>query len=153
MYLADPVTPTDLYVESFSIENKYRGLLNANFQDYMDAIRQSGQLEIQSAKLKQRVSGVIASLGMAARAFGGPAGLSLGFAIGNTVGKYFGNVLSGRVYGQAINDMAEVVGYAKMRHTQLASSIMFQKKMGEAVDTLRQNDNKRLKDAIQEMQV
>lgn len=153
MFLVDPVTPTELYIETQSTENKYKGLLNANFQDYMDGIRQSGELEIKAAKLKQRISGVIAATGMAAGALGGPSGLALGFAIGNTIGKYIGNVVSNRVFSQAINDMAEVVTYSKIRHTMLASSIMFQKKMGEAVDTIRQNENKRIKDAIQEMQV
>lgn len=153
MYISQPKSLTQMYVEVDSVENKYQGLINANFQDYMDSLAQSGELEIKSARLKQRIGGVIGAAGMAAGALGGPSGLALGFSIGNTIGKYLGNVVSNRIYGRAIADMADMVHNSKLRHTQLATSIMFNKKMYEAVDTLRQNENKRIKDAIQEMQV
>ena len=80
-------------------------------------------------------------------------GLAFGFTIGQTVGKYLGSVMGEKRYGQAISDMAEVVHYAKMRHTMLATSYAFQKKMDEGIDNFRQNENKRVKDAIGEMSV
>lgn len=153
MYISEPVTLTSLYIDNDSLQNKYKGLLNANFEDYMDSVSQSGQLETKSGKVKQRISGTIAGVGMAIGALGGPAGIALGFTIGSTIGKYVGNVVGNRIYGQAIYDMAELVHYTKLRHTMLATSIAFNSKMGEAVDNLRQNENKRKKDAIQEMQV
>ena len=153
MYITQPVTLTELYIDNDSSRNKYTGLLNANFQDYMDSLSQSGQLEIRSGKLKQKVAGVVGSLGMALGTLGGPAGIALGFTIGNTLGKYLGNVVADRIYGGAIYDMAEIVHYAKLRYTMLATTIAFNNKMGDAIDTLRQNENKRRKDAIQEMQV
>jgi len=153
MYLAEPVSLTQLYVDNDSTQNKTKGLLNANFQDFMDALSQTGQLELRAGSLKKSISGVFAGAGLAAGSLGGPAGIALGFTIGNTLGKYFGNVLTNRIYGRAIADIADLGHYAKLRHTQLASSIAFQKKIDEAIDNLRQNDNKRKKDAIQEMQV
>lgn len=153
MYISQPVSLTAMYVDNDSTHNKYQGLLNANFEDYMDAVAQSGQLEIKSSKVKQRIAGVVSGLGLAVGTLGGPAGISFGYAIGNTLGKYFGNVVADRIYGGAIYDMAEIVHYAKLRHTMLATSIAFNNKMSDAVDTLRQNENKRKKDAIQEMQV
>ena len=152
MYIAEPSSLTQLYVDNDSVQNKYKGLLNANFQDYIDSLGQSGRIEIRSGKLKQRIAGVIGGVGMALGTLGGPAGIELGFTVGSTIGKYLGNVVSDRIYGQAIADMADIVHYAKLRHTQLAATIAFQKKMDEAIDTLRQNENKRKKDAIQEIQ-
>ena len=153
MYISEPSSLTQLYVENDSVQNKYKGLVNANFQDYMDGLSQTGKLEVRSAKLKQKISGVIAGAGMAVGSLGGPGGIALGFTVGNTFGKYLGNVIGDRIYGEAIVDMADIVHYAKLRHAQLAASLAFQKKMDDAIDTLRQNDNKRKKDAIQEMQV
>ena len=153
MYISQPVSITQEYVENDSTQNKYKGLLSANFQDYMDAIGQSGQLEIRAGKLKQKVAGVVGGLGMALGTLGGPHAMALGFTVGNTLGKYLGNVVAGRIYSGAIYDMAEIVHYAKLRHTMLATTIAFNNKMGDAIDTLRQNENKRRKDAIQEMQV
>ena len=153
MFLADPVSPTQLMIEATSKSNEYKGLLNANFQDYLDAIKKSGELQIQSAKLKQKISGLGTGIGMAAGSLGGPAGIAIGFAIGNRFGKYFGNVASDRMYGQAITDMSEIMFTAKLRHAQLASSYAMNDKMMEAIDTLRQNENKRKKDDIQAMAV
>jgi len=153
MYIREPVTLTEMYVDNESNINKHKLLLNANFQDYMDTMWQSGQLEIKAGKLKQRISSVASGVGMAVGAFGGPSGIALGFAIGNTVGKYFGNVASGRIYGTAIADMAEMAHDAKLRHSQLAASVAFNDKMGEAIDTLRASENKRMKDDLQGMSV
>ena len=153
MYIAQPVTLTEIYLDSDSTQNKYKGLLNANFQDYMDSMTQSGQLQVKAQQLKQRISTLVGGLGMAAGALGGPHGLALGYAVGSTVGKYLGNVLGDRVYGQAITDMSEIVHESRVRHSQLAASLAFQQQMDGAVDTLRQNENKRRKDDLQAMQV
>ena len=151
MYISEPVTTTSLYIDSDSTQNKYKGLLNANFQDYMDGIVQSSQLEIKAGKLKNSVTGLGAGLGTAFGSLGGPIGLAFGFTIGQTIGKYLGSVIGEKKYGQAISDMSDVTHFAKMRHTMLATSYMFQKKMDEGIDNFRQNENKRIKDAISEM--
>ena len=151
MHITDPVISTTLYIENDSTENKYKGLLNANFQDYMDGMVQSSQLEVKAGKLKNTIAGLGSGLGTAAGALGGPIGLALGFTIGQTIGKYLGSVATEKIYGQAISDMSDIVHFAKMRHTMLATSLAFQKKMGEGIDTLRQNENKRIKDSISEM--
>ena len=153
MYISQPVTLTEMYIESDSMENKYKGLLNANFQDYMDSLSQGGQLQLKVGKLKQNVVALSSGIGMAIGTLGGPAGLGLGFALGNTVGKYFGNVVSDRIYGQAIADISEINHDAKLRHGQLATSLAFQNQIDAAIDTLRQNENKRKKDDLQAMQV
>ena len=59
MYISQPNSLTEIYIEQDSIENKYKGLLNANFQDYMDSLKQGGELEVRSGKLKQKVSGLV----------------------------------------------------------------------------------------------
>ena len=153
MYISQPNSLTEIYVEQDSMENKYKGLLNANFQDYMDSLKQGGELEVRAGKLKQKVSGLASGLGLAAGTLGGPAGLALGFSIGNVFGKYLGNVLSERIYGQAMADVSEISHDSKMRHAQLAASLAFLNQVGGAVDTLRQNENKRKKDDLQAMQV
>ena len=153
MYISQPTSLTEIYVEQDSMENKYKGLLNANFQDYMDSLKQGGELEVRAGKLKQKVSGLASGLGLAAGTLGGPAGLALGFSIGNVFGKYLGNVLSERIYGQAMADVSEISHDSKMRHAQLAASLAFLNQVGGAVDTLRQNENKRKKDDLQAMQV
>lgn len=153
MHISQPASITEMYVENDSTENKYKGLLNANFQDYMDAIRQSGQFEVKAAKLKQRISALFTGVGIAGGSLGGPSGIALGTAIGNSIGKYFGNVASNRIYGQAIADMSEIVHDAKLRHAQLAATLAFQNQVGTAIDTMRQNENKRKKDDLQAMQV
>lgn len=153
MYIREPVTLTELYVDNESNINKQKLLLNANFQDYMDSMQKAGQLEIKAGRLKQRVSSVASGLGMAMGVFGGPSGMALGLALGNTAGKYFGNVVSNRIYGTAIADMAEMLHDAKLRHSQLAASVAFNDKMGEAIDTLRASENKRMKDDLQSMSV
>ena len=154
MYISEPFSLTQVYVEQDSMENKYKGLLNANFQDYMDSMKSSGELEVKSGKLKQQVSSLGSALGLAAGTLsGGPAGMALGYSIGNTLGKYFGNVLSQRMYGQAIADVSEISHDSKLRHTQLAATVAFLNQMGGAVDTFRQNENKRKKDDLQAMQV
>ena len=153
MYVWEPHSLTEMYVEHNSRENIDKGLLNANFQDYMDSFAQSGKLQIRAGKLKQKVSALTSAIGIAAGSLGGPAGLALGFAIGNTVGKYAGNVLSDRIYGQAITDTDEITHDAKLRHSQLAAILSFERQVGGAVDTLRQNENKRMKDDLQAMQV
>lgn len=149
----DPVSLTKQMLEVTEKSYQYKGLLNANFQDYMDSLAKSGQLQIQAAKLSQRISALGSGIGMAAGALGGPAGIALGFAIGSRIGKYLGNVASDRYYGRAIADMSEIMYTAKLRHAQLASSYALNDKMLEAVDTLRQNENKRKKDDLQAMSV
>ena len=153
MHITEPSSLTQMYIEQDSIENKYKGLLNANFQDYMDSFKQAGELEVRAGKLKQKVAGLISGIGMAAGVFGGPAGIALGFSIGNTLGKYAGNVLSQRIYGQAISDVSEISHDSKVRHAQLAATVAFLNQVGGAIDTLRQNENKRKKDDLQAMQV
>lgn len=153
MYISQPISLTEMYVENDSTRNKYTGLLNANFQDYMDSMSQSGQLQVREAKLKQKISALTSGIGLAAGALGGPSGMALGFAMGNTLGKYFGNVVGDRIYGQAIADMAEIAHDAKLRHGQLAASLAYTNQIDGAVDTLRQNENKRKKDDLQAMQV
>ena len=151
MYISQPTSLTEMYVENDSQENKYKGYLNANFQDYMDSLSLGGSLQVKALKLKQRVAGTFAGIGMAAGALGGPSGIALGFSVGNTVGKYLGNVLGGRLYGQAIADASEINHDSKIRHGQLAATIAFLGQIGGAVDTLRQNENKRKKDDLQAM--
>ena len=153
MYISQPNSLTALYVDNDSTRNKYTGLLNANFQDYMDAMTQSGQLQVRQAKLKQKISAMTSALGIGFGALGGPSGMALGFALGNTLGKYFGNVVGDRIYGQAIADMSEISHDAKLRHGQLATSLAFTNQIDGAIDTLRQNENKRKKDDLQAMQV
>lgn len=151
MYVPKPITLTSQMLEVNSTGNKYKGLLNANFQDYMDSTRQAGELQIKAGSLKHKVTGVFSGLGIAAGTLMGPAGLAVGFSVGNNIGKYVANVVSDRVYGQAISDMSEIYHSAKMRHAQLATTLAINNKMGEAVNTLRTNENKRLKDALQAM--
>ena len=153
MHITQPITLTELYVDNDSSRNKYTGLLNANFQDYMDSLTQGGMLQGKAGKLKQRISSLAAGIGMAAGTLGGPSGIALGLAIGNTVGKYLGGVAADRIYGQAIADMADIAHEAKVRHGQLAASLAFTNQMDGAIDNLRQNENKRKKDDLQAMQV
>jgi hypothetical protein len=153
MTFIEPITLTEQMIESNSTSDKYKGLLNANFQDYMDAVKQASQLQIQSGGLKHRVTAIFSGLGLAAGSLGGPAGMASGFAVGNTIGKYTANVISNRVYGQAIADMSEIYHQSKLRHSQIATSLAFNDKMGEGIDSLRANENKRLKDALQAMAV
>ncbi len=153
MYIAQPYSLTEMYVERDSTRSKYEGLLNANFQDYMDSLKQGGDLQVRAGKLKQKISGLVSGIGLAAGALGGPAGLALGFSVGNTMGKYLGNVLSERIYGQAISDVSEISHDSKLRHSQLAATLAFQNQIGGAIDTFRQNENKRKKDDLQAMQV
>ena len=153
MYISQPVTLTEQYVDNDSRRNKYSVLVNANFKDFLDASAQGSQLEVKSGKLKQQMATLLSGIGMAAGSLGGPLGIPLGFTIGNTIGKYFGNVLSQRLYGQAINDMSEISLDSKIRHTQLVASLAFTNQIDGAVDTLRQNENKREKDTLQAMQV
>lgn len=153
MHITQPITLTELYIDNDSRRNKYTGLLNANFQDYMDSLAQGGKLQVKAKKLTQRIAALGAGIGMAAGTFGGPGGIALGLAIGNTVGKYFGNVVSDRIYGQALSDMSEIFHDSKLRQAQIASSLSFTNQMDGAIDTLRQNEGKRKKDDIQAMQV
>ncbi|MBI2996095.1 MAG: hypothetical protein HYY52_05250 [Candidatus Melainabacteria bacterium] len=153
MYIANPINLTAMYVENDSNRNMHRGLLNANFQDYMDSLKQGGQLQTSAGRLRQKVSALASSLGLAAGVFGGPMGLSLGYAVGNAVGKYVGNVLSNRIYGQAMADMNDIAHEARVRHTQLAASVAFIDQIDGALDTLRQNENKRKKDDLGAMSV
>ena len=149
----DPVSPTELMIANVGVSNEYKGLLNANLQDYMDGIAKSGELQIKLAKIKQRFSSIGTGVGMAAGSLGGPSGIALGAAIGTMLGKYAGNVVGDKLYGTAITDMAEIMYTAKVRHAQLAVSYSMNDKMLEAIDTLRQNENKRKKDDLQAMQV
>ncbi|OGI18666.1 MAG: hypothetical protein A3B68_01435 [Candidatus Melainabacteria bacterium RIFCSPHIGHO2_02_FULL_34_12] len=153
MYITQPATLTELYVNNSSTRNQYEGMLNANFQDYMDSLAQGGQYEVKAAQLKKRISAVASGLGMAIGTLGGPAGMPLGFAIGNSIGKFIGNTTSQRIYGQALADMADIAHEAKVRHAQLAISLAFTNQIDGAIDTLRQNENKRKKDDLQAMQV
>lgn len=153
MYISNPQTITELYVNNDSTRNKYTGLLNANFQDYVDSLAQGGQFQAKSKRLQQRVTALASTLGTALGSLGGPAGMALGFGVGNSVGKYLGNVMGDKIYGQAIADMADIAHEAKVRHTQLAASLAFTNQIDGAIDTLRQNENKRKKDDLQAMQV
>lgn len=153
MFIRMPVSLTELTVEKAGVSNQYKGLLNANFQDYMDSLSKSGELQIASGKITQKISALGSGIGMAAGALGGPAGIAIGFAIGSQIGKYVGNVVSDKIYGRAIADMAEIMHNAKLRHAQLASAYALNGKMMEAIDTLRQNENKRKKDDLQGMSV
>lgn len=153
MHIIEPTSLAQMYIEQDSMENKYKTLLNSNFQDYMDSLKQGGELQVRIGKLKQRVSGLASGLGMAAGVFGGPAGIALGFSVGNMLGKYAGNVLSERLYGQAVADVSEISHDSKLRHAQLAATLAFLNQVGGAIDTLRQNENKRKKDDLQAMQV
>lgn len=153
MHIYEPFSLTETYVENNSLENKYKGLLNANFQDYMDSLKQGGQLQLQAGKLKQKISGLTSGLGLAAGTLGGPAAMALGYSIGNMLGKYFGNVVTDKIYGQAISDVSEINHDSKIRHAQLAASVAFTSQIGGAIDTMRQNENKRKKDDLQAMQV
>ena len=153
MYISQPVTLTEHYVDNDSTRNKYTGMLNANFQDYMDSLAKGGQFEVRSAKLKQRISALFSGLGMAAGALGGTAGMALGYSIGNTAGKYLGGIAGQKMYGQAIADMANIAHEAKTRHAQLATALAFTNQIDGAIDNMRQNENKRRKDDLQAMQV
>ncbi len=151
MYIADPVTLTEKYIENDSVSNKYKGLMNANFQDYMDSLAQGGQLQVKAGKLKQKIAALGSGLGLAAGTLGGPSGIALGYSIGNVIGKYFGNVTADRLFGQAIADANEINHDSKVRHAQLAATVAFFDQMDGAIDTLRQNESKRKKDDIQAM--
>lgn len=153
MHITSPITLTELYVDNDSSRNKYTGLLNANFSDYMEALKKGGEFQYKSGKLRQRISSLCAGIGLAAGTLGGPSGIALGLSIGNTLGKYLGNVAASRMFGQAIADMADIAHEAKVRHGQLATSLAFTNQMDGAIDTLRQNENKRRKDDLQAMQV
>jgi len=153
MYISQPVSLTELYIENDSLQNKYKGLLNANFQDYVEALRQGGEFQIKQGQLKNKVASLSSGIGMAFGVFGGPASMALGYSIGNTIGKYLGNVIGDRIYGRAIYDMSEIAHETRVRHSQIAASIAFQNQMDGAIDTLRQNENKRKKDDLQAMQV
>ena len=153
MYISEPQTLVDTYVNNDGTRNKYTGLVNANFQDYVDSLAQGSQFQVKASKLKQKISALAGTLGMAAGALGGTAGMALGFSVGNTLGKYLGNVVSDRFYGQAIADMADIAHLAKVRHPQLTASLAFTNQIDGAIDTLRQNENKRKKDDLQAMQV
>ena len=153
MYIASPETITQLYVNNDSARNKYIGLMNANFQDYMDSLVQGGKFQFRAKELVQRVSQLTSVVGLAAGSLAGPAGLATGYSIGNIIGKYLGSVLSEKTYGQAIADMAEISQLAKVRHSQLAASVAFTNQMDGGIETLRQNENRRKKDDIQAMQV
>ena len=153
MYVWEPHSLTEMYIDHNSRENISKGLLNANFQDYMDSLAESGRLQIKSGKLKQKISAMGSALGIAAGSLGGPAGMALGFALGSTIGKYAGNVASDKIFGQAISDINEISHDSKLRHAQLAAITAFEKQVSGAIDTLRQNENKRLKDDLQAMQV
>ena len=153
MHIVEPNSLAQMYVEQDSIENKYKTLLNSNFQDYMDSLKKGGELQVRIGKLKQKVSGLASGLGLAAGTLGGPAGIALGYSVGNMLGKYAGNVLSERIYGQAVADVSEISHDSKMRHAQLAATLAFLNQVGGAIDTLRQNENKRKKDDLQAMQV
>ncbi len=154
MYITQPFSLTQMYIEQDSTENKYKGLLTANFQDYMDSMKQTSELQLRSGKLKQQIASLTSAIGLAAGStLAGPAGMALGFSIGNTLGKYFGNVVSERIYGQAIADVSEISHDSKLRHSQLAATVAFLNQLGGAVDTFRQNENKRKKDDLQAMQV
>ena len=153
MHIVEPVSLTALYIDQDSMENKYKTLVNANIQDYMDSLKQGGELEVRAGKLKQKITGLASGIGMAAGVFGGPAGIALGFSVGNVLGKYAGNVLSSKMCGQAMTDVSEISHDAKLRHAQLASYLAFLGQVGGAIDTLRQNENKRKKDDLQAMQV
>ncbi len=153
MFIIQPETLTAQMIDNSSQRYKYEGLLNANFQDYMDALAQGGQFQVKAQKLKQRISALASGIGMAAGVFGGPSGIAAGLAVGNTIGKYLGNVAGNRMYGQAIADMATIAHEAKIRHAQMATSLAFINQIDGAIDTLRQNENKRKKDDLQAMQV
>ena len=153
MYIAEPATLTESVIGNQTRRSKYTGLLNANFQDYMDALSQGGQFKTKAQKVKIRISSVGSSIGIAVGALGGPAGMALGFTLGNSVGKYVGDVMAERIYGQAIFDMSEIAHEAKIRHAQLATSLAFTDQIEGAIDTLRENHNKREKDNLQAMQV
>ncbi len=153
MYISQPITLTEQYVDNDSKRNKYTGMLNANFQDYMDSLAKGGQFEVRSAKLKQRISALFSGLGMAAGTMGGPSGIALGYSIGNTIGKYLGGAAGDKMYGQAIADMANIAHEAKLRHAQMATALAFTNQIDGAIDNLRQNENKRKKDDLQAMQV
>ena len=153
MHVWQPQSLSELYIEHNSRENIYDGLLNANFQDYMDSLAESGRLQIKSGKLKQKISAMGSAIGIAAGSLGGPAGMALGYALGNTIGKYAGNAASDKIFGQAISDVNEITHNSKMRHAQLAATAAYEKQVSGAIDTLRQNENKRLKDDLQAMQV
>lgn len=153
MHISPQESLAEHYVNNDSRRNMYTGLLNANFQDYMDSLAQGGQFQVKAQKLKQRVSALASTLGLAAGSLGGPTGLTLGFALGNGIGKYIGNVMSDKIYGEAIADMGDIAHEAKLRHSQVATSLAFTNQIDGAIDTLRQNENKRRKDDLQAMQV
>lgn len=153
MYVVNPVSLTELYVENASMHNKYSGLLNANFQDYIDALRLGGEFKTKLSQLQQRVAALGSAAGIAAGSLGGPVGMAAGFTVGNVAGKYIGNILGYRIYGQALEDMTEIAYEARLRHSQLAASLAFVDQIDGAIDTLRQNENKRIKDAMQGMSV
>lgn len=153
MYIIEPATLTESVVSNQDRRSKYTGLLNANFQDYMDALSQGGQFKTKAQKVRIRISSVGASIGVAVGSLGGPAGMALGFTLGNSIGKYVGDVMAERIYGRAIFDMSEIAHEAKVRHAQLATSLAFTDQIEGAIDTLRENQNKREKDALQAMQV
>ncbi len=153
MYVSQPISLTAMYVENDSLENKYKGLLTANFQDYLDSFKMGAELELRSAKVKSKLTALTSGVGMAAGAMGGPAGMALGFSVGNLVGKYFGSAMAQRLYGQAIEDVSEIALESKHRHAQLASLVAHIGQIGSGISTLRENENKRKKDDLQAMQV
>ncbi|GEM_PF-2271119 len=153
MYINDPTTLTDLYVDNSCRHSKYTLLLNANFQDYMDSLQQGAQFQMRLSKLVQRVSALGGTIGTAAGALGGPGGMALGYTLGNGIGKFIGNSLGNRIYGQAMGDMNEIAQMSKQRHAQLASNLAYTDQIDGAIDTLRQNENKRLKEAVNGMSV
>lgn len=153
MYIDNPITLGELYVENTSKHNRYTLLINANFQDYMDSLRQVSQFQVRSSQLAQKISKVGGALGVAAGSLGGPVGTVLGFTLGNNIGKFIGSMVGNKIYGQAISDMNEISQMSKHRHAQLAANLAFVDQIDGAIDTMRQNDNKRVKDALNAMSV
>ena len=152
MYIPEPITLTAQYIENDSRRNEQRMLLEANFQDYLDSAAEGGKLQVKSGKIKMEVTSVLSGAGMAAGALlGGPAGLSTGFVIGNRIGKYLGGVLATKVYGQAISDMNQITGTANQRQIQIAAYLSFVNQVDGAIDSMRQNENKRKKAEIDSM--
>jgi len=153
MYISEPISLTAMYIENDSLENKYKGLLTANFQDYLDSFKMGAELELKSAKLKAKFAALGSGLGIGAGAMGGPAGMALGYSIGNVIGKYAGSATANKLYGQAIEDVAEISLESKQRHAQIASYIAHLGQISSGITTLRENENKRKKDDLQAMQV
>ncbi len=151
-------SPAEVNHINWAVDHSYkskalRELTASNFQDIFNLTRRTGEVEAKMNQIKFRAQGLGGMLGIAAGALGGPLGSTIGFGVGRSIGSFVGKALAKKYYGAEQASVNENLFLARQRDPQLKFQLGIFNSLGELIETMEKEGDKKDKKVLQDMLV